>query len=96
MTFQPKISVSQFVEQEISIRYATLPISEFVQLIKAQQPLGEKKKYAIEFFREVMPHNREKFRIEQGITLEEMNWLYDQVKDFPAVSLLKGGSVYGK
>ena len=35
MAFVPKITVSEFVEREISIRYKRLPIVNFVNLIKS-------------------------------------------------------------
>ena len=61
MAFVPKITVSEFVEREISIRYKRLPIVNFVNLIKSGVELGKFERYVIEFFREVKPENRRKF-----------------------------------
>lgn len=94
MAWKPKISISQIVENNISIRYDKFPILEFVCLIKSRKPLGNKKQYVIEFFREITPENREKFRIAQKIRKADMDYLYNQVKDIPAIKYLKGKSTY--
>lgn len=51
MAFVQKITVSEFVEREISIRYKRLPIVNFVNLIKSGVELGKFERYVIEFFR---------------------------------------------
>ena len=95
MAFVPKITVSEFVEREISIRYKRLPIVNFVNLIKSGVELGKFERYVIEFFREVKPENRCKFMVEQNITPFEMEQLYNKVKHIPAVSTVEG-SIYGE
>ena len=95
MAFVPKITVSEFVEREISIRYKRLPIVNFVNLIKSGVELGKFERYVIEFFREVKPENRRKFMVEQNITPFEMEQLYNKVKHIPAVSTVEG-SIYGE
>ena len=94
MSYMPKISISEFVEREISIRYKTLPINKFVETIKSGVELGKLERYVVEFFREVKPENRLRFMKEQQITPDEMERLYEKVRHIPAVSSVKG-SIYG-